>query len=113
MDWSPVLSAGWALVLAAVAMAWPLAKAAIVEWTTASQMGRIAGAAARIAAEIAVEVASSPAARSAIDGMIDAGAAKIAGALPSAVKGLGATPEALAGVVRGEVSKLLAKPAAP
>jgi hypothetical protein len=42
--------------------------------------------------------------------MVEAGAAKIAAALPSAVKGLGATPDAIAGVVKGEVAKLLAKP---
>ena len=32
------------------------------------------------------------------------------GALPGAVKGLGATPDAIAGVVKGEVAKLLAAP---
>lgn len=110
MDWSPVIAAGWAAVSALGLALWPLAKAAIVEWTTASQMGRIAAAAGRVAAEIAIEVGQSPAARAAIDGMIEAGAAKIAGALPGAVKGLGATPDAIAGVVKGEVAKLLAAP---
>lgn len=110
MDWSPVIAAGWAAVSALVVALWPLARAAIVEWTTASQMGRIAAAAGRVAAEIAIEVGQSPAARAAIDGMIEAGAAKIAGALPAAVKGLGADQAAIAGVVKGEVAKLLAKP---
>lgn len=110
MDWSPIIAAGWALLAALAGALWPLARAAIVEWTTASQMGRIAAAAGRVAAEIAIEVGQSPAARAAIDGMVEAGAAKIAAALPAAVKGLGADEAAIAGVVKGEVAKLLAKP---
>lgn len=110
LDWSSVISALWAVILAAVALVVPVIKAAITEWLTSSQMGRIAAAAGRVAAEIAVEVGQSPAARAAIDGMVEAGAAKIAAALPAAVKGLGASEAAIAGVVKGEVAKLLAKP---
>ncbi len=110
LDWSSVISALWAVVLALLALVVPVIKAGILEWLTNSQMGRVAGAAGRIAAEIALEVASSAAGRAAIDGMIADGAAKISNALPGAVRGLGATPEAIAGVVRGEVAKLLVAP---
>ena len=86
MDWSPIIAAGWALFAAPAGALWPLARAAIVEWTTASQMGRIAAAAGRVAPRSLIEVGQSPAARAAIDGMVEAGAAKIVAALPAAVK---------------------------